>query len=135
MASSRASSSRWSSGWFLSPGPDHRGGPRGIGRSVTKAVVNSIVLIVSVDYLLTRICSNDEYRSAEPGWCQRRGARPAQELNQQEVLKAWISTYRRGNLAGIGRFEADQVFEQDGLPLPWAHDNEISPFCTSKSGL
>jgi phospholipid/cholesterol/gamma-HCH transport system permease protein len=32
-----------------------RGGPRGIGRSVTKAVVNSIVLVVSVDYLLTRI--------------------------------------------------------------------------------
>jgi phospholipid/cholesterol/gamma-HCH transport system permease protein len=32
-----------------------RGGPRGIGRSVTKAVVNSIVLIVICDYLLTRI--------------------------------------------------------------------------------
>jgi len=31
------------------------GGPRGIGRSVTKAVVNSIVLIVSFDYILTRI--------------------------------------------------------------------------------
>jgi phospholipid/cholesterol/gamma-HCH transport system permease protein len=31
------------------------GGPRGIGRSVTKAVVNSIVLIVIVDYLLTRL--------------------------------------------------------------------------------
>jgi phospholipid/cholesterol/gamma-HCH transport system permease protein len=31
------------------------GGPRGIGRSVTKAVVNSIVLIVIVDYVLTRI--------------------------------------------------------------------------------
>ena len=31
------------------------GGPRGIGRSVTKAVVNSIVLIVIGDYLLTRI--------------------------------------------------------------------------------
>ena len=31
------------------------GGPRGIGRSVTKAVVNSIVLIVILDYLLTRI--------------------------------------------------------------------------------
>ena len=31
------------------------GGPRGIGRSVTKAVVNSIVLIVFFDYLLTRI--------------------------------------------------------------------------------
>jgi phospholipid/cholesterol/gamma-HCH transport system permease protein len=30
------------------------GGPRGIGRSVTKAVVNSIVLIVIFDYLLTR---------------------------------------------------------------------------------
>jgi len=29
------------------------GGPRGIGRSVTKAVVNSIVLIVIFDYLLT----------------------------------------------------------------------------------
>ena len=29
------------------------GGPRGIGRSVTKAVVNSIVLIVVFDYLLT----------------------------------------------------------------------------------
>lgn len=32
-----------------------RGGPRGIGRSVTKAVVNSIVLIVISDYLLTRV--------------------------------------------------------------------------------
>jgi len=31
------------------------GGPRGIGRSVTKSVVNSIVLIVIFDYLLTRI--------------------------------------------------------------------------------
>lgn len=31
------------------------GGPRGIGRSVTKAVVNSIVMIVIFDYLLTRI--------------------------------------------------------------------------------
>ena len=31
-----------------------RGGPRGIGRSVTKAVVNSIVGIVIFDYLLTR---------------------------------------------------------------------------------
>ncbi|MGC9944102.1 MAG: ABC transporter permease [Verrucomicrobiota bacterium] len=30
------------------------GGPRGIGRSVTKAVVNSIVAIVMFDYLLTR---------------------------------------------------------------------------------
>ena len=29
-------------------------GPRGIGRSVTKAVVNSIVLIVIFDYILTR---------------------------------------------------------------------------------
>lgn len=29
-------------------------GPRGIGRSVTKAVVNSIVLILIVDYFLTR---------------------------------------------------------------------------------
>lgn len=32
-----------------------RGGPRGIGRSVTKAVVNSIVLIVVSDYFLTRV--------------------------------------------------------------------------------
>jgi phospholipid/cholesterol/gamma-HCH transport system permease protein len=31
------------------------GGPRGIGRSVTKAVVNSIILIVMFDYILTRI--------------------------------------------------------------------------------
>jgi phospholipid/cholesterol/gamma-HCH transport system permease protein len=31
------------------------GGPRGIGRSVTKAVVNSIVLIVIFDYILTKI--------------------------------------------------------------------------------
>lgn len=30
------------------------GGPRGIGRSVTKAVVNSIILIVIFDYVLTR---------------------------------------------------------------------------------
>lgn len=36
-------------------GLNTRGGPRGIGRSVTKAVVNSIVLIVIVDYLLTRL--------------------------------------------------------------------------------
>jgi len=32
-----------------------RGGPRGIGRSVTKAVVNSIVLIVFFDFVLTRL--------------------------------------------------------------------------------
>ncbi len=31
------------------------GGPRGIGRSVTKAVVNSIVLILIMDYVLTRL--------------------------------------------------------------------------------
>ncbi|MDB6035260.1 MAG: hypothetical protein JWM16_5598 [Verrucomicrobiales bacterium] len=31
------------------------GGPRGIGRSVTKAVVNSIVLIIILDYFLTRL--------------------------------------------------------------------------------
>ncbi|MFT4689403.1 MAG: MlaE family ABC transporter permease [Verrucomicrobiia bacterium] len=31
------------------------GGPRGIGRSVTKSVVNSIVLILIVDYFLTRL--------------------------------------------------------------------------------
>jgi len=31
------------------------GGPRGIGRSVTKAVVNSIVLIIILDFVLTRI--------------------------------------------------------------------------------
>jgi phospholipid/cholesterol/gamma-HCH transport system permease protein len=31
------------------------GGPRGIGRSVTKAVVNCIVLIVILDYFLTRV--------------------------------------------------------------------------------
>ena len=36
------------------------GGPRGIGRSVTKAVVNSIVLIVLFDYLLTRVLMLDE---------------------------------------------------------------------------
>ncbi len=31
------------------------GGPRGVGRSVTKSVVNSIVLIRMIDYFLTRI--------------------------------------------------------------------------------
>ena len=31
------------------------GGPRGIGRSVTKAVVNSIVLIVILDYFVSRL--------------------------------------------------------------------------------
>ena len=31
------------------------GGPRGIGRSVTKAVVNSIVLILILDYFMTRL--------------------------------------------------------------------------------
>jgi phospholipid/cholesterol/gamma-HCH transport system permease protein len=35
------------------------GGPRGIGRSVTKAVVNSIVLIVISDYILTRFLLNE----------------------------------------------------------------------------
>jgi phospholipid/cholesterol/gamma-HCH transport system permease protein len=32
-----------------------RGGPRGIGRSVTKAVVNSIVMILILDYFVTRL--------------------------------------------------------------------------------
>ncbi len=36
------------------------GGPRGIGRSVTKAVVNSIVLILILDYFLTRVLLNFE---------------------------------------------------------------------------
>jgi phospholipid/cholesterol/gamma-HCH transport system permease protein len=36
------------------------GGPRGIGRSVTKAVVNSIVAIVFLDYFLTRILLNEQ---------------------------------------------------------------------------
>ena len=31
------------------------GGPRGIGRSVTKAVVNSIVMILILDYVVTRV--------------------------------------------------------------------------------
>ncbi|MSU40164.1 MAG: ABC transporter permease [Pedosphaera sp.] len=31
------------------------GGPRGVGRSVTKAVVNSIVMILMLDYVLTRL--------------------------------------------------------------------------------
>lgn len=31
------------------------GGPRGIGRSVTKAVVNSIVLIVISDYFISLV--------------------------------------------------------------------------------
>lgn len=34
------------------------GGPRGIGRSVTKAVVNSIVIILILDYFLTRMLLN-----------------------------------------------------------------------------
>jgi phospholipid/cholesterol/gamma-HCH transport system permease protein len=34
------------------------GGPRGIGRSVTKAVVNSIVLIVLFDYIITRLITD-----------------------------------------------------------------------------
>lgn len=34
------------------------GGPRGIGRSVTKAVVNSIVLVIVFDYILTRLLLN-----------------------------------------------------------------------------
>jgi ABC-type transporter Mla maintaining outer membrane lipid asymmetry permease subunit MlaE len=37
-------------GRLLPPGLQTIGGPRGIGRSVTKAVVNSIVLIVILDY-------------------------------------------------------------------------------------
>jgi phospholipid/cholesterol/gamma-HCH transport system permease protein len=32
-----------------------RGGPRGVGRSVTKAVTNSIVLILILDYVMTRL--------------------------------------------------------------------------------
>jgi phospholipid/cholesterol/gamma-HCH transport system permease protein len=36
-------------------GLNTRGGPRAIGRSVTKAVVNSIVLVLILDYVLTRI--------------------------------------------------------------------------------
>jgi phospholipid/cholesterol/gamma-HCH transport system permease protein len=36
-------------------GLDTLGGPRGIGRSVTKAVVNSIVFILVLDYIITRM--------------------------------------------------------------------------------
>jgi phospholipid/cholesterol/gamma-HCH transport system permease protein len=36
-------------------GLDTLGGPRGIGRSVTKAVVNSIVFILVLDYVITRM--------------------------------------------------------------------------------
>ena len=36
-------------------GLDTMGGPRGIGRSVTKAVVNSIVFILVLDYVITRM--------------------------------------------------------------------------------
>ncbi len=36
-------------------GMDTIGGPRGIGRSVTKAVVNSIIMIVIIDYVLSRL--------------------------------------------------------------------------------
>lgn len=36
-------------------GMDTIGGPRGIGRSVTKAVVNSIIIIVIIDYVLSRV--------------------------------------------------------------------------------
>jgi phospholipid/cholesterol/gamma-HCH transport system permease protein len=36
-------------------GMDTIGGPRGIGRSVTKAVVNSIIMIVILDYVLSRL--------------------------------------------------------------------------------
>jgi phospholipid/cholesterol/gamma-HCH transport system permease protein len=32
-----------------------RGGPRGVGRSVTKGVTNSIILILLLDYVMTRI--------------------------------------------------------------------------------
>lgn len=37
------------------------GGPRGIGRSVTKSVVNSIVLILLLDYVLTRVMMYSEF--------------------------------------------------------------------------
>ena len=37
------------------------GGPRGIGRSVTKAVVNSIVMILIADYYLTRFLLTFDY--------------------------------------------------------------------------
>lgn len=39
-------------------GMDTIGGPRGIGRSVTKAVVNSIIMIVIFDYVLSRVLLN-----------------------------------------------------------------------------
>jgi len=39
-------------------GIDTIGGPRGIGRSVTKAVVNSIIIIVILDYVLSRVLLN-----------------------------------------------------------------------------
>lgn len=38
------------------------GGPRGIGRSVTKAVVNSIVLVVFTDYILTLVLTHFSHR-------------------------------------------------------------------------
>src|SRR5882757_1190440 len=45
----------WFGGAIVSASNQTIGGPRGIGRSVTKAVVNSIVLILLMDYFLTRV--------------------------------------------------------------------------------
>ena len=64
------------------------GGPRGIGRSVTKAVVNSIVLIVIFDYVLTRVLSeimNASTSNQSGVSLQVRGLRKS--FDGQEVLK------------------------------------------------
>ena len=62
------------------------GGPRGIGRSVTKAVVNCIVLIVILDYFLTRLMLRPAYEryfhKPEPGRRQRPRACPVQKLQR-----------------------------------------------------
>ena len=68
-----------------------RGGPRGIGRSVTKAVVNSIVLIVILDYLLTPHPAQMNESHAQQGVALKvRGLRKS--FNGRRSSKAWIST-------------------------------------------
>jgi hypothetical protein len=91
-ACSRASASPHHRRGLLPSGADTIGGPRGIGRSVTKAVVNSIVLIVIFDYLLTRfLLKNDPANHptipASASWC----AACARVLTARKCSRALIS--------------------------------------------
>jgi len=91
---------------FLPSRVGHYWRPRGIGRSVAKAVVNSIVLILILDYFLTRFCyilkMIDDSNQPSTSQCQHSSPWAAQKLRRPAVLKGRLRSPARRDLRHYG---------------------------------